>query len=163
MQNNRASIWLSKALLKISEEKKANNELDSAFSYSEKSILIYKSWLSEYEKLSKEQIRSKLKGVYNKNNASFKNFDVEKIKIKRIDDIILAQKETLKRLSVAYTNIGIAQRHKLEFDDAIASYKKALKLWKGNLNAKNSINILLGRPIEDLTIFEKLFPEEREK
>ena len=160
--NNKSAVWLTLALKQTTEKSENQSELDSAKQYCEKSIVIYENWLKEFEKLSKEEILLKIKDYYNKSQKIFENKNTDKIIEKRTGDIITAQKETLKRLSVAYTNLGIIQRHKSEYDNAMASYKKALELWKGNRNAKNNINILLGRPVEDPGIMEKLFPEDKD-
>jgi len=161
--NNKSAVWLSLALKKASNNKNKQVELDSAKKYSEKSIIIYQNWLSEFENLSKEDILVKIKKYYIKDNNVFDNKNLDNIIKKRVDDIMLAKNETKKRLSVSYTNHGIIQRHNNDYDNAMASYKQALKLWKANRNAKNNINVLLGRPIEEATTIEKLFPEDREK
>ncbi|MBN1251487.1 MAG: tetratricopeptide repeat protein [Bacteroidales bacterium] len=161
--NNKSAVWLTSALIKASNEQENQSDLDSAKKYSEKSIIIYDNWIKEFGYLSKENILKKVKDYYIINHISFENNEIDKIIEKRVDDILTAQTETIKRLSVAYTNLGIIQRHNSEYDNAIASYKKALELWVGNRNAKNNVNILLGRPIEEATMIEKLFPEEKDK
>ncbi len=161
--NNKAAVWLTSALKKSSEGKNDNSELDSAYKYSEKSIHIYNSWFNEFGNLSKKDVLTKVKVYYQSSTTTSENSKKNKIIEKRVGDILIAQKETPKRLSVAYTNLGIIQRHKLEYENAITSYKKALDLWEGNRNAKNNINILLGRPVEETSVIEKLFPEDRDK
>jgi hypothetical protein len=64
---------------------------------------------------------------------------------------------------VAYANLGIIQRHQYHQDSAISSYMAALKLWKRNPTAKNNLNTLLGRPAEDESIIDQLFPPDRRK
>ncbi|MEN8120804.1 MAG: hypothetical protein ABFS35_10680 [Bacteroidota bacterium] len=160
--NNKAAVWLSSALRKSSDEQENQSELDSAKKYIDKSIIVYENWLKDFENLSKEDILIKVKSYYENLNKTILKKDIDKVIEKRVDDILTAQKETIKRLSVSYTNRGIIQRHKSEYDNAMISYKKALELWEGNRNAKNNINILLGRPIEEATVIEKLFPEEKD-
>lgn len=161
--NNKSAVWLTSALYKTSDEQQKQSEFDSAKKYSEKSIIIYENWLKEFGNLSKEDVLTKVKDYYTKPHKIFENTDIDKIIEKRTDDILTAQKETPKRLSVAFTNLGIIQRHNSEYDNAMTSYKKALELWEGNRSAKNNINILLGRPVEEATLIEKLFPEDKDK
>ncbi len=161
--NNESAIWLTSALLKISDEQNSLAELDSAKKYAEKSILIYESWLNEFRNLSEKDVLIRVNDYYKNPHKTFENKDISKIIAKRTDDIIVAQKETIKRLSVAYTNLGIIQRHNSDYERAMESYKKALALWEGNRSAKNNINILLGRPVEEASVIEKLFPEDKNK
>ena len=159
--NNRSAVWITIALRAVSENNDRSSYLDSAKIYSEKSIKIYESWINEYEKLTKNDILNNIKKYYSESDPVYADNDLIKIIDKRADDIVLAQNETLKRLSVAYTNLGIIQRHLAEYDNAMASYKRALELWKANRSAKNNINILLGRPVEEASTIEKLFPEDK--
>jgi tetratricopeptide (TPR) repeat protein len=81
---------------------------------------------------------------------------------KRVEEIIVAQHETKRRLSVSYTNLGIIHRHRGEFEEASEYYQKAFTLWEDNLTARNNLNILLGRPVEKRNFLEKLFPPDKD-
>ncbi len=162
VNNNVAAVWLSMGLKKIHEKQDGKNELDSAEKYCLIGVPIYEEWLNEFGKLSEKEIAEKVTNYYDATQPYYVDNDITKIINKRIKDIQVAQIETPKRLSVALTNLGIVQRHKLEYDKAMENYKKALTLWEGNRSAKNNINILLGRPVEEMTTIEKLFPDEKE-
>lgn len=126
---------------------------------SNQSINLYEQWLSEYKNLDENSIREKIREDFSSIKAS------DKIKEayleKRVKDIRVAQIETLRRLSVSYTNLGIAKRHREQYREAALLYKKALELWDKNISAKNNMNILLGRPLENPNIIDQLFPPER--
>jgi len=157
--NNKAALYLTIALF---ETQKTNDSLLSLAKVNiEKSIKIYETWLNEHEKLSEIEIREKLKPIYYKKNNIFDQNKTENYINKRTKEIILAQAETKRRLSVSYTNLGIIQRHENKTEEALKTYKKALDLWKNNLTAENNINIILGKPLRKRTILEKIFPEKK--
>jgi len=91
-------------------------------------------------------------------DPAFKNRNYNKILNKRIDDLILARHETPRRLSVTYTNMGIVLRHQYKQNEAVECYIKAIKLWKDNYTARNNFNVLMGKPPEDRSIIDQLFP-----
>ena len=74
----------------------------------------------------------------------------------------MALKETDRRLSVCYTNLGVIERTRGNYQEAIMNYEKALNLWDRNLEAENNLNRLLGRPIKKRNLLQKLFPPDRE-
>ena len=80
---------------------------------------------------------------------------------KRCQDIILAQRENPRRLSVSYTNLGIIQKHQNNIDGAMKSFNKALDLWDKNLSAENNINIIQGKPLKEQSILERIFPDKK--
>ena len=71
-------------------------------------------------------------------------------------------KETPRRLSVSYTNLGIMYRFREDYENAALSYKKAMDLWEDNLSAENNLNILLGRPLKKRSLLRKIFPEPKQ-
>ncbi len=161
--NNIGATWLNSALFKAEDSLK-QSFLDSAKTYCEQSASIYINWLSEFKDISEEEINKKVNSYYEKADAKyFKDKNLDKIKSKRLKDIQNAQIETERRLSVVYTNLGIISRHYMFYDDAINYYKKALALWEDNLTAKNNINILLGRELEERSTIDKLFPKEKQQ
>ncbi|OFX80978.1 MAG: hypothetical protein A2X12_05350 [Bacteroidetes bacterium GWE2_29_8] len=162
--NNRASVFLSMTLYDslISKEEK-ENLLKLAFENITKSISIYEQWIDSVGKLNKEEIQSFVASAFRKDKVNFEGKDIEAIIKKRVDDIIFAKMETPRRLSVSYTNLGIIQRHQYKQQEALISYEKAITLWKDNFTARSNFNVLMGKPPEDRSIIEKLFPPDRNK
>jgi hypothetical protein len=170
--NNRSTVYLSQALYDSSRFRGKDSlsfrkEKDSLLSLAEESvnisIKIYKNWLDSVGKMTKEQIRTNIEPSFNVNDPAFKGKNIKRIISKRLDDILFAQIETRRRLSVSYTNLGIIQRHQFKTEDAAKSYIEAIKLWKDNFTARNNFNVLMGKPPEDRSIIDKLFPPDRTK
>jgi hypothetical protein len=160
--NNRCSVYLSMALydsLKPEEEKESLLRL--AEKNVQKSISIYTVWLGSAGKLTKDQIKKYITPRFNENDPGLKGKNIGRLIGKRVEDIVFAQTETPRRLSVSYTNLGIIQRHQYRQEEAAQSYIKAISLWKDNFTARNNFNVLMGLPPEDRSIIEKLFPPER--
>ena len=172
--NNKAAAILTLALYKdsIAEEHLsrctyADLSKDSLFTiaefYTKKSIAIYENWLNTFRELNENEIRFLIQNDFSEEDPAFKGQDVNKCSKKRIREIQLAQKETPRRLSVSYTNLGIIERHRGLIEEAITHYKQAIELWDRNLAAKNNLNVLLGKPMEKRSLLEKLFPPDRKK
>ncbi|RPH31741.1 MAG: hypothetical protein EHM93_12405 [Bacteroidales bacterium] len=161
--NNRASIYISKALYEEKDSIGKKLLLDTAFVHTNKCVEHYNKWIERFGKLSEADILSEVKPHFLENDDAFKGKRYQKILSKRVKDIILAQKETPRRLSVAYTNLGIIQRHTYMQTKAIESYITAIKLWKENPAALSNLNVLYGKPSTDRSIFEKLFPPDKNK
>jgi len=162
--NNRCSVYLSMALydsLTPAEEKE--NLLRLAEENVQKSISIYEAWIDSAGKLTKDQIKKNITPWFRENDPGLKGRIIGRIIEKRVQDIIFAQTETPRRLSVSYTNLGIIQRHQYRQEEAAQSYIKAISLWKDNFTARNNFNVLMGKPPEDRSIVDKLFPPERLK
>ena len=171
LYNNRAASYLTMAL-HFSDSSLSIDGIniiskDSLLNLGKKnaeiSIGIYKSWLKKFAEKQQSEIIALIKSDF------LLNFDVESEKErskylkKRAEEIEHAQYETPRRLSVAYTNLGITERHKENYENAIKLYTEALNLWDQNLTAKNNRNILLGRPIEKAKIIHKFFPPDKDK
>ncbi len=159
--NNRASVYISKALYGAEDSLRKQSLLDTAMVFTNGCISHYESWEKKYGDLSEEEISEGLKSCFRENDAALRNKNIKKIMGKRIDDIVLAQKESPRRLSVAYTNLGIIQRHRYKQADAIESYIKAISLWKDNPAALGNLNVLYGKPYKDRSTLKKLFPPDR--
>jgi hypothetical protein len=159
--NNRASVYISKALYEAKDSIKKQFCLDTALVFTNTCIRYYNNWLTRFGTLSEKEISAGLDPYFRENDKAFMGKDFIKIKHKRTDDILLAQKETPRRLSVAYTNLGIIQRHQYKQSDAIESYMQAIKLWKDNPAALGNLNVLFGKPYKDRSIIKKLFPPDR--
>ena len=159
--NNKAALFLTIALFETEEQQKKDSLFVLAKTEVEQCIGIYQKWLVKFGELNEEQIHKRVAPIYQKENPVFQNDKIDSYINKRTHDMILAQKETPRRLSVSYTNLGIILRHQGQIDEALKTYKKALDLWDNNLTAENNINIILGRPIREQTMLEKLFPEKK--
>ena len=169
--NNRGSVYLSMALYDslIGKEDttfpagRKENLLRLAEENINKSIIIYKKWIDSAGKFSENEIRKNIIPTFNTNDKAFEGRNIERIIKKRVEDIVFAQTETPRRLSVSYTNLGIIQRHQYKQEEAIKSYIEAIKLWEDNFTARNNFNVLMGKPPEDRSIIDQLFPPDRSK
>jgi hypothetical protein len=159
--NNRASIYISKALYESSDSLEKHYLLDSAAIQANKCIEFYAKWIERFGILTKDQILVLVKPYFDEKDEAFKGKNYKKILNKRVADIILAQKETPRRLSVAYTNLGIIQRHQYKQKEAAESYLKAITLWKDNPTALSNLNVLYGKPPKDRSVLKKLFPPDK--
>lgn len=161
--NNRGSAWLTMALYKTSDSIQKAEILALAEQGIKQSITSYQHWLNRFDPLSDEQLRKEVVACFPEHDPAFRGKRYSRIINRRIRDLNLAKIETKRRLSVSYSNLGIIQRHLYQQDSAIISYLTALKLWKRNPTAKNNLNTLLGRPVEDESILQQLFPPDRRK
>jgi tetratricopeptide (TPR) repeat protein len=159
--NNRASIYISKAIYETFDPLNKRFYLDTALLHIQKCINHYSNWIDRFGNLSKEALDSSIQLYFSNTDEAFLGKNVENIAQKRVKDLVLAQKETPRRLSVAYTNLGIIQRHQLKQKDAIESYLKAISLWKDNPSALSNLNVLYGKPPKDRSILKKLFPPNK--
>ncbi len=164
LYNNRAASFLTMALytdgIEINDQDSLINLADIA---ANKSIEIYTLWLENFQDKNLIEIERTISDdFYN----GLENYDIDqknKFLKNRIKEIQESQTETKRRLSVSYTNLGIIERHNLQYDSAAICYKKAIDLWDRNLTAENNLNILLGRPIKKRSFIQKLFPPDRDK
>ncbi|MCK5857334.1 MAG: hypothetical protein KAG64_07585 [Bacteroidales bacterium] len=158
--NNKAAIYLTMALAMHD-----GSDKDSIIVLAEQNVLhsikIYENWLQEYGNMSESEIRTYTTPIYQSGDYNFDTKLLDNYINKRINDIMLAQRETPRRLSVSYTNEGIVLRSRNEIEEALNKYKKALELWDKNLTAKNNINLILGRPLEEQSTLERLFPDKK--
>lgn len=161
--NNRSSVYITRALYQTSDSVQKQILLDSALHYSLACIDWYNAWNDKYGNLNKETLMERTMPFFKPSDPVFEGRNAEKIVKKRVEDILLAQKELARRFSVAYTNLGIVQRHKLRLSEAVESYTKALKLWKDNPSALSNLNVLMGKPPKDRSVIDKLFPPDKNK
>lgn len=161
LYNNRAAVYLNIVLF----EPVSENEKDSLTALSLKnlshSIGIYKNWKNKFGHFTEIELYNYFKPVYHQNDTVFTPQFREDYIRKRVDEMTEAQKEVERRLSVSYTNYGIVQRQTGEVEEALKCYETALELWPNNLTAKNNINILYGRPLEERGLIDRLFPPEK--
>ena len=172
VENNRSAAWLSIALQRDMEDgvnhpAYADMAKDSLLRLSEisanKAIAIYESWIRGFQDLDEEQIRERIRpSFYEKFNVEDED-DQEMYLGRRVDELVSAQLETKRRLSVSYTNLGIVFRHREEYEQAAKYYLIAIDLWDKNLTAENNLNVLLGKPMKKRNFIERLFPADKEK
>ena len=171
LYNNRSAAYLLMALYNDSMQLfTVNSSLlmlsrDSLFVLSEitgnRSKAIYEKWLQKYGSKQEKEIKLLLKDDFTVGLENFEKSDINKFMKRRVEEILNAQLETKRRLSVSYTNLGIIHRHRDEYKAAIESYKKAMELWDRNLTAENNLNVLLGRPTKKRNFIQKMFPPEK--
>ena len=161
--NNRGSAYLSMAIYGGKDSTEKSGLLELAEKNIDSAIVIYNCWLEKNSSLSKEELSEKIKPFFAENDLAFNGKNYNKILKKRAEDLALAQKETPRRLSVTYTNLGIIQRHQYKQNEAVESYIKAIKLWKDNFTARNNFNVLMGKPPKDRSIIDQLFPPDKNK
>ena len=164
--NNRASVHL----VKLETELLTNEEIDrdymaEALELSEKNtraaIQLYQDWLAAYGKLQSAQIEHLIRPTFPPDDPALKKVNLDNVIQKRVEDIILAQMETRRRLSVSYANLGVIERYKGNLEEAKRSYEKAIELWDRNYTAKNNLNVLMNQPVEKRSIIDRMFPPEK--
>ncbi len=163
LYNNRAAAYLAICMQPETEAPVPDTGLliEKAESAVLKSINIYERWNEPFKDKDEEWIREFIRKEF---LSGLDNYDIkEKNKFldKRVDEIIEAQNENFRRLSVSYSNLGMIKRYHHKYDSAAILYKKAIDLWDKNLTAENNLNILLNRPLRKRNILEKLFPPEK--
>jgi hypothetical protein len=162
--NNKCTYLLMTALYDSSipaEEKKILLEI--AGEYCDTGMMIYRRWLSEWGKLSEEQILEKIKPGMQEDDPAFAGHNYQKILKRRIRYISEAQVETPRRLSVSLTNKGTIFRHQLLPDSAAAYLQQALQLWPENRIASSNISVLYGgKPVKP-SMIQTLFPPDKNK
>lgn len=171
LHNNKAAAFITISLFKDTVEvyylmkPYSLFSKDSLLSLAEKeiksSIDLYENWLLEYDSLNELQVKEKIQLEFLNGVEGLDNEEQEGMLSVRVEEIIEAQVETKRRLSVSYTNLGIVYRHKEEYEKAANQYIKALELWEDNLSAENNLNILLGKPLKKRTLVQRLFPKRK--
>jgi tetratricopeptide (TPR) repeat protein len=169
IENNKSALFLTMALhypdsslsLDGIHVFSKDSLLNKGKKHAELSVDIYENWLARYSNLNEKSITAKAKEDFYLGLEDYSQTEQEVFLADRTDEIQKAVSETERRLSVAYTNLGIVQRHTENYDSAIVLYKKALDLWDQNLTAENNINTLLGRPHKKQKLIERIFPPEK--
>ncbi|MBN2807362.1 MAG: tetratricopeptide repeat protein, partial [Prolixibacteraceae bacterium] len=166
LKNNRAATYLSMAIYfdnnSLSLDGITTLSKDTLLTLSEnevmKSIEIYERWLTFYSNLDQNAISAEVGKSFLDGLGNYAEKDKGRFSTKRVKEIKEAQFETPRRLSVAYTNLGIIMRHREKYQEAIHCYEKAIELWDRNLAAENNLNTLLGRPLKKRNVLQKIFP-----
>lgn len=164
LYNNRAASFLTMALytdnIEIMDQDSLINLAEIAV---RKSIEIYNQWLGKFQNKNAIEIERIISIDFNTGLENYNTGQKNKFIKNRIKEIQESQTETQRRLSVSYTNLGIVERHKLQYEAAANCYKKAIDLWDRNLTAENNLNVLLGRPMKKRSFIQKLFPPDRDQ
>ncbi len=161
IQNNRASVFLTLALADTTRNEIRQNYFALAEMHLLKGIDYYKNWLIEFDNKTKEEIAGIVEQDFSADEVLTNIENLNLVIKKRVSEMLAAQMETPRRLSVSYTNLGIIRRHDDQLEEAYMYYEKALDLWAENHAAKNNMNILFGKPPEKQSFFRKLFPPDR--
>ena len=162
--NNKCSVLLMKALYDstIAENEKITL-LSLSLKYCDSSIYVYKRWIKEWGSLTEKEIREMIVPGMRENQEAFEVLNFDKILNRRVRNIVTAQIETPRRLSVSLTNKGTIYRHLMFPDSAFAYYQDALSLWKDNRTAESNLSVLLGREPVKPNLIESLFPPDKNK
>jgi tetratricopeptide (TPR) repeat protein len=166
LENNRAALYLT---LGLSYDRLASPYhflgQDSLMALGEsaarRSIDIYEHWLSRYEGKSNPEIQEEAGTDFGSPSNSADPEKQAAYLENRVKEIGEAIRETPRRLSVSYTNLGIAYRYREDYHAAASCYQKALVLWEDNLTAENNLNILLGKPLKKRNFIQKMFPKPK--
>ncbi|MGM0473066.1 MAG: tetratricopeptide repeat protein [Bacteroidota bacterium] len=163
LYNNRAAVYLSVYMQPGNEILIGDTAafISKAENAVRKSIHIYREWSGKFDGLDEIAIRENIEENFLNGMDPYSPDEKEQFLDKRVREIIEAQKENRRRLSVSYTNLGIIKRHQQKYDSAAMYYMKAIDLWERNLTAENNLNILLSRPLKKQGLLQKLFPPEK--
>jgi hypothetical protein len=162
--NNKCSALLLTAIYDSTvHEAERNNLLNLSLKFCDSSITNYQNWMKEWESLTPELISARIDPFMKKENPAFRGNNFKRIFKRRVENIVTAQLETPRRLSVSLTNKGTIYRHKMKTDSALIFYQMALALWKDNRTAKSNMNVLLGGEPVKPSLIESLFPPDKNK
>jgi tetratricopeptide (TPR) repeat protein len=162
--NNKCSALLLSALYDSTiNATEKSTLLALSMDYCDSSIFIYENWIAEWGKLSPENIADRISIFMNEKDPEFKDSNFRMIFSGRVKNIVKAQIETPRRLSVSLSNKGTIYRHMMKLDSALNCYQLAISLWKDNRTAKSNMTVLMGgKPVKP-SIIESLFPPDKNK
>jgi len=162
--NNKCSSLLMSAIYDTAVSNiEKNILLEMAMKYCDSSITVYKTWISKWGDLSRNEVSDRARLHMLASDKSFEGRSFRRIFEKRVKDLISAQVETPRRLSVSLSNKGTIFRHQLEVDSALSCDQKSLSIWKDNRTAKSNLSVLMGGDPVKPTIIESLFPPDKNK
>ncbi|MEZ5071532.1 MAG: hypothetical protein R2751_11330 [Bacteroidales bacterium] len=163
LYNNRAAVYLSVYLQPGNEALIGDTALFLAKSegFVRQSIAVYEHWLEAFAGKGEEELRTLLETEFVPGLPTDDRVGSQAYLDNRLKEILDAQEETPRRLSVSYTNLGTIKRHQLKYDSAAVYYQQAMDLWDRNLTAENNLNILLNRPLKKRNLIQTLFPPDR--
>lgn len=162
--NNRCSGLLLMAIYDTSLNDSVKKSLiDLSITWCDSSITTYLTWRDAWGSLPEDEVARKLGLSMHADDPAFRGYNFRKIYRKRVDDIMMAQVEIDRRLSVSYTNKATAFRHLMKQDSAYHYYQEALALWSHNRTAESNLSVLMGGEPVRPGIIESLFPPDRKK
>ncbi len=161
VHNNRASVFLTRALSDSIVEEIRQHYFSLSERHLNESISYYMRWIDLFGDKSVDEITAWVHKEFSSDGSLSNNKNLEAIIRSRVKEIRTAQLEMPRRMSVSYTNMGIIRRHENKPEEAMHYYIKALELWDQNHVARNNMNVLFGEPIEKQSVLRKLFPPER--
>lgn len=161
IRNNRASVYLTRAISDTLHEVVRQHYFAMAEQELYSGIDVYQQWLGKFDSLDEEAIERLVYNDFMSDPLISGDHKVETYIRQRVKEIMLARAEMPRRLSVSYTNLGIIRRHENRLEEAVGYYVQALELWEENLAAKNNLNIIFGRPVERHGFLRRLFPPKR--
>jgi tetratricopeptide (TPR) repeat protein len=161
IENNLASVYLTMALQSDGVDERREFLLSSAEEHLLKGIDYYTAWMGRFGDFNEEQIREIVRDDFTGDATVSALNNRNAIIGKRIRDILDAQKETPRRLSVSYSNMGIINRHRGKAEEAVAWYERALEMWPDNHTARNNLNIIFGLPPVKQSFLRRMFPPDR--
>ncbi|MDF1575428.1 MAG: hypothetical protein P1P86_09580 [Bacteroidales bacterium] len=170
LHNNRAAALLTIALYRDSIPDAVNpfTDLppDSLVSMAETNIRtamdIYRGWNERFEGKEEEEIRQMIGEEFMQGMEQRHTGQADKYLDNRVKEISNALLENQRRLSVCYTNLGLVNRIRKDYTEAVTQYEQAIDLWDRNLDAENNLNKLLGRPVKKRNLIQKMFPPKKE-
>lgn len=161
--NNKCSMLLMSALYDSTISGMGKSTLlDLSLKYCDSSILTYNRWIEEWGTLTPEVIAEKLAPLMRNDDPALSH-NFERIFKRRVKNLVMAQIETPRRLSVSLTNKGTIYRHLSKPDSALLFYQEALLLWKENRTAKSNLNVLTGGDPLKPSVIESLFPPDKNR
>lgn len=171
VNNNRAAVFMTIALFGDTMQKKNiplqydtlsfDSLLNIAEFYAQRAIDCYQNWKIQFDSLKEDEVRAKIKTEFLLGLEACSEKEQETFLTKRVEEILTAQTEVSRRLSVAYTNLGVIYRHRENYERAAELYIQAIDLWGQNLDAVNNLNVILNKPKQKRSFIEKLFPPEK--
>ena len=162
--NNKCSGLLLMAIYDSSLTDSVRRSLiDLSMAWCDSSITLYRAWKTEWGSLSEDKVEQKLGLTMRADDPAFDGYKIRRIFGKKVDDIMLAQVEIDRRLSVSFTNKATAYRHLMRQDSAYYYYQEALALWNHNRTAESNLSVLMGGEPVKPGIIESLFPPDRKK
>lgn len=164
IQNNKASTLLVMALYDSTLQPAEKNTLLALSSaYCDSSIMLYERWISDWGTLSPDAIADRIRLFMMEDDPAFAGLNFHRVFSRRVKNIVMAQVETPRRLSVSLTNKGTIFRHTMQPDSSMICYRQALSLWKDNRTAASNLQVLLGGEPVKPSLIESLFPPDRKK
>jgi tetratricopeptide (TPR) repeat protein len=162
--NNKSSTLLVMALYDSTlQPPEKITLLTIASAYCDSSIILYERWINEWGELSLEAIADKIRPFMKEDDPAFAGLNFQRIFSRRVRNIVMAQVETPRRLSVSLTNKGTIFRHTMQPDSSLICYRQALRLWKDNRTAASNLQVLLGGEPVKPSLIQSLYPPDRKK